>query len=104
MGYVFSPVMLFAMTRSIIKSVKVPVGEVVDRTNRSHRDSTIDPYVTSPPGVRCKQTSVSRLVVEFQSPYRCCLVRRTPYACSPLPFNRIAIHPVTIHVLHLLWS
>ena len=43
----------------------------------------MDPLVTSPLGVRCKRTSVSRLVVKLHSLYRCRLVRRTLYACSP---------------------
>ena len=43
-------------------------------------DSAIDPPVTSPPGVRCKRTSVSRLVV-----------RRTPYACSPAVYGSVLI-------------
>ena len=44
-------------------------------------DSAIDPQVTNLSGVRCKQTSVSHLVVKLQSPYICRLVCRTPYAC-----------------------
>ena len=40
--------------------------------------SAIDPLVTSQLGV-----CVSHLVVKLHSLYRCCLVRRTPYACSP---------------------
>ena len=38
--------------------------------------------MTSPSGVRCKRTSVSRLVVKLHSLYICRLVRRTPYDCS----------------------
>ena len=45
-------------------------------------DSAIHPLVTSPSDVRCKRTSVSRLVVTLQILYRCHLVRRTPYSCS----------------------
>ena len=33
--------------------------------------------------LRCKRTSVSRLVVKLHSLYRLRLVRRTPYVCSP---------------------
>ena len=32
-----TPLLLFATTRSVVKSVKVPVVEVAKRTNRSHR-------------------------------------------------------------------
>ena len=46
-------------------------------------DSAIDPLVTSQSGVCCKRTSVSHLVVKLHSMYRCRLVLRTPYACSP---------------------
>ena len=46
-------------------------------------DSAIYLLVTSPSGVRCKRTSVSCLVVKLHIMYRCRLVRRTPYACSP---------------------
>ena len=46
-------------------------------------DSAIDPLVTSQSGVCCKRTSVSHLVVKLYTLYRCRLVRRTPYACSP---------------------
>ena len=38
--------------------------------------------MTSPSGVRCKRTSVSRLVVKLYIQYIYRLVRRTPYACS----------------------
>ena len=46
-------------------------------------DSAIDPLVTSQSGVCCKPTSVSHPAVKFHSLYRCRLVLRTPYACSP---------------------
>ena len=46
-------------------------------------DSVIDPLVTSQSGVFCMRTSVSHLVVKLHSLYRCRLVRRTLYACSP---------------------
>ena len=46
-------------------------------------DSAIDLLVTSQPGVWCKRTGVSHLVVKFYSVYNCRLVRLTPYACSP---------------------
>ena len=46
-------------------------------------DSAIDPLVTSQSGVCCKRTSVSHFVVKLHSLYRCRLVLRTPYACSP---------------------
>ena len=46
-------------------------------------DSAIDPLVTNQSGVCCKPTSVSHLVVKPQSLYRCHLILRTPYACSP---------------------
>ena len=46
-------------------------------------DSAIDPLVTSPSGVCCKRTSVSHPAVKLHSLYRCRLVLRTPYACSP---------------------
>ena len=46
-------------------------------------DSAIYPLVTSQSGVCCKRTSVSHLVVKLHSLYRCRLVLRTPYACSP---------------------
>ena len=44
--------------------------------------SAIDPLVTNQSGVCCKRTSVS-LVVKLHSLYKCHLVLRTPYACSP---------------------
>ena len=37
----------------------------------------------SPSGVRCKRTSISRLVVKLHSQYRYLLVRRTACAYSP---------------------
>ena len=46
-------------------------------------DSAIDPLVTSQSGIFCMRTSVSHLVVKLHSMYRCRLVLRTPYACSP---------------------
>ena len=46
-------------------------------------DSAIDLLVTSQSSVCCKRTSVSHLVVKLHSLYRCRLVLRTPYACSP---------------------
>ena len=46
-------------------------------------DSAIDPLMTSESGVCCKLTSVSHLVPKLHSLYRCRLVRRTRYACSP---------------------
>ena len=46
-------------------------------------DSVIDPLVTSQSGVCCKQATVSHLVMKLHSLYRCRLVLRTPYACSP---------------------
>ena len=47
-------------------------------------DSAMDPLVTSLSGVCCKRTSVSHLVVKLHIMYRCRLVLRTPYACSPV--------------------
>ena len=46
------------------------------------QDSATVPLVTSQSGVWCKRTDVSHLV-KLHSLYRCCLVRQTPYACSP---------------------
>ena len=46
-------------------------------------DSAIDPLVTSQSGVCCKRTSVSHPTVKLHSLYRCRLVLRAPYACSP---------------------
>ena len=46
-------------------------------------DSAIDPLVTSQSGVCFKRTTVSHLVVKLHILYRCRLVLRTPYACSP---------------------
>ena len=70
--------MLFATTRSVVKSVKVSVVYAqIDPTG-----SAIDPLVTSQLGVWCNRTGVSHLVVKLHR-YRCCLVRLTPYACSP---------------------
>ena len=46
--------------------------------------SAIDPPVASQSGVRCKRTSVSRLVVKLHRQYRCRLVRRTLNAYSPV--------------------
>ena len=46
-------------------------------------DSAIDPLVTSQSGVCCKRTSITHRVVKLHSLYRCHLVLRTPYACSP---------------------
>ena len=54
-------------------------------------DSAIDPLVTSQSGVCCKRTSVSSLVVKLHSMYRCCLVRRTPYTCSPVVDGSVLI-------------
>ena len=54
------------------------MGSQIDPTG-----SAINPQVTSPSGVRCKRTSVSRLVVMLHSQYRCRLVCQTPYACCP---------------------
>ena len=45
--------------------------------------SAIDPLVTSQYGVCCKRTSVSHPALKLHSLDRCCLVFRTPYACSP---------------------
>ena len=50
-------------------------------------DSAIDPLVTSQSAVCCKRTSVSHLVVKLHSLYKCRLVRRTPYACSPVIYR-----------------
>ena len=47
-------------------------------------DSAIDHLVTSQSGVCCKRRSVSHLVVKLHILYRCRLVLRTPYACSPV--------------------
>ena len=71
------------MINSVVRSFKVPVVEVAELKNFIPLDSAIDPYVSSPSGVRCKRTSVSHLVAKFHSQYRCCLVRRIPCACSP---------------------
>ena len=38
--------------------------------------------MSSPSGVRGKRTGVSRPVAKLHNLYRCCLVRRTPCACS----------------------
>ena len=46
-------------------------------------DSAIDPLVTSQSGVCCKRTSVSHLVPKPHCLYRCRMVLRTPYDCSP---------------------
>ena len=46
-------------------------------------NSAIDPLVTCQSGICCKQTIVSHLVVKLHSLYRCRLVLRIPYACSP---------------------
>ena len=54
-------------------------------------NARIDPQVPSPSGVHCKPTNVSRLVVKLHSLYRCCLVRRTPYACSPAVYGSVLI-------------
>ena len=54
-------------------------------------DSAIDPLVTSQSGVCCKRTSVSHLVVKLHSLYRCRLVLRTPYACSPATDGSVLI-------------
>ena len=51
----------------------------------------MDPLVTNPSGVRCKQTSVLRLVVNFHSLYRCSFVRQTPYDCSPVVDDSVLI-------------
>ena len=63
--------LLFAMIRSVVKSVKVPVYEVAELTNLSHQISATAAHVTSPSGVRCKRTSVSCPVVKLHSQYRC---------------------------------
>ena len=60
------PLLLFAMIRSIVKSIKVPVVAVAELTHRSHR---IPQYILRS-GVRCKRKSVSRLVVKLHSQYR----------------------------------
>ena len=46
-------------------------------------DSTIDLLVKNKSGVCCKRTSVLHLTVKLHSLYRCSLVHRKPYACSP---------------------
>ena len=74
--------LLFATTRFVIKSVKVPVVEVDERANFFLLDSTIDPQVTSQSGVCCKRTGVSHIVVKLHILYRCRLVHLTPYAVS----------------------
>ena len=68
--------LLFATTRSVVKSVKVPVVELTPP------DSAIDPLITSQSGVWCKRTGVSHLVVKLYSLYSCRLIRLIPYACS----------------------
>ena len=62
-------------------------------------DSAIYPLVTSPSGVRCKRTSVSRLGVELHRLYRCSLVRRTPYACSPAVDDSVLIVDVREYIV-----
>ena len=52
-------------------------------------DFAIDHPVTGPSGVRCKRTSISLFVVKLHILYRCCLVRRTPYACSPAVYGSV---------------
>ena len=42
-------------------------------------------------GVRCKRTSVSRLVVKFHSQYRCGWILRTPCACCPAVYGSVLI-------------
>ena len=54
-------------------------------------DSAIDPLVISQSGVCCKRTSVSHLVVKLHILYRCRLVLRTPYACSPVTDDSVLI-------------
>ena len=46
-------------------------------------DSAIDPLATGQSVVRCKRTRVSHPAVKLHTLYRCRLVIRTPYACSP---------------------
>ena len=52
-------------------------------------DSAIDPLVTIQSGVWCKRTGVSHLVVKLHSLYRCHLVLRTPYTCSPAIYGSV---------------
>ena len=54
-------------------------------------DSAIDALVPSQSGVRCKPSSVSRLVVKLHSLYRWRLVHRTPYACGPAVDDSVLI-------------
>ena len=61
--------------------------------------SAIDPHVTSPSGVRCKRTNVSRLVVKLCSLYKCHLDRRTPYACSPTLDGSVLIVAVREYIV-----
>ena len=70
---------LFANTKSVVKSVKVPVGEVAECTNRFHR---IPPYILRWQVRRLCVASeqMSCLVVKLHSLYRCRLVRRISYA------------------------
>ena len=60
-------------------------------------DSAIDPQVTSPSVMRCKRTHVSCLVVKLHSMYRCRLVRRILYACSPAEDGSVLVVAVRVH-------
>ena len=60
-------------------------------------DSAIEPLVTSQSGVCCTRTSVSNLVVKLHSLYRCRLVLRTPYACSPAIDDSVLIVAGRVH-------
>ena len=62
-------------------------------------DSAIDPQVTSPLGMRCKRTHVSCLVVKLHSMYRCCLVRRILYACSPTVDGSVLVVAVREYIV-----
>ena len=71
-----SLLLLFAIIRSVVKSVMGPFVEVAELSNRSHR---IRHRSSGDKSVVC----VSRIVVKLHSQYRCRLVRRTPYASCP---------------------
>ena len=50
-------------------------------------------------GVHCKRASVSRLVWELNSQYRCRLVCRTPCACSPVLYGSVLIVVVREYIV-----
>ena len=86
---------MFMFAKVVVVVCHGQVRRQVSRGSLMHElistGSAIDTLVTSQSGVCCKRKSVSRLVVKPHSLYRCRLVLRTPYACSPAIYDNVLI-------------